>query len=92
MCHRYSKARGDTIEDNVDEVVVCHASIDIEGVDFGKVLLNCTSLSKGYNLIVGFVGLVVVTIIYLNSLLNILPIIMPVPISFPLFQCISFTA
>ena len=70
MCHGHAEARGDTVEDYVNKVVVCHASIDIKAVDFGNVFLNCTYLSKGYNLVVGFIESVVVTIVYSDAFFN----------------------
>ena len=44
MCYGLAEARGDTVQDNVDEVVICHLGIDIESIDIIQVFLDSTCL------------------------------------------------
>ena len=40
MCHGLAEARGDTVQDDIDEVVVSYLGIDIESIDIMQVF--CT--------------------------------------------------
>ena len=42
MCHGLVEARGDIVQDDIDEVMVSHLGMDIESIDIIHVFLNGT--------------------------------------------------
>ena len=44
MCYGLAEARGDTIPDDVDKMMVCHFSKDIESINIIQVFLDRTCL------------------------------------------------
>ena len=44
MCRGQVEARGHTIQDYVDEMVICYLGIDIESIDIVQVFLYSTCL------------------------------------------------
>ena len=85
MCHGLGEAKRDTVQDDIDEVMVSHLGIDIESIDIIQVFLDSTCLVGIPNLVKSPVWLVVVTILFPDSVFNLFPGSIPVPISFPPF-------
>ena len=79
------EARGDTIQDGINEIVVCHLGIDIKSINIILVFLNSTALPEISDLIASPVWFTVVTILFSNGILNLFPSSIPVPVSFPPF-------
>ena len=46
MCHGLAEARGDPVQDDIDEVMVGHLGIDIESINIIQVFLNSTNCLK----------------------------------------------
>ena len=90
MCHGLREARGDTSQDDIDEMVVCQLGIDIESIDIIPVFLHRTYLLEITDLVKSLVRLVMVTIVFPNGILNLFPSIEPMLVGFLLFQCVSF--
>ena len=44
VCHSLAEARGDTWQDDVDQLIVTHFGIDIESIDIVQVFLDSTCL------------------------------------------------
>ena len=44
VCHSLGQARADTVQNDIDQVVVCHLGIDIKSVNIVQVLLDSTCL------------------------------------------------
>ena len=88
--HGLAKARGDTIQNDIDQVLVSHLSIEIKSIDIVQVFLDSISLFEITDLVKSPVQLVVVIIVFPNGILNLFPGSIPVPISFPPFQCFAF--
>ena len=81
--------RGDTVQD-VDKVMVSHLGMDIESMNMIEVVLDSTCLLKITDVVKCPIWLVVVAIVLPNGILDLFLYFIPVPISFPLFQCFSF--
>ena len=90
MCYGLAETRGDTVQDDVDEVLVSHLGVDIESMDMIQVFLHITCLLEITNLVKSPVQLVMVTIVFPNSILNLFPSMEPMLIGFPPFQYVSF--
>ena len=90
MCHGLAEARCDTVQDDVNEVMVSHLRIDIESIDIIQVFLHSTCLLEITNLVESPVQLIVVTIVFSNGVLDFLLGNIPMSISFPPFQCFAF--
>ena len=90
VCHSLAEARGDTIQDDIDQVVVGQLGIDIVPINIVPVFLDGTCLLEIPDLIKSPVWLIVVAIVFLNSILDLFLSIEPMLVGFPPFQCISF--
>ena len=77
VSHGLAEARGETILDNVDEVVVSHLGIDIESMDIVQVFLNSTCLVVITDLVKSPVWLIVVVIVFPNGACDFSPSIEP---------------
>ena len=89
MYHGLAKARCDTVQDNMYEVMVSHLGIDIESIDIVQVFLHSTSLLEITDLVKIPVQLVMVAIVFLDGILNLFPSIEPMLVRLPPFQRIS---
>ena len=76
----------DTIQVDVDKVMVSHLGIDIESIDVVRVFLDSTCLLPITDLVETSVRLTVVNIVFPNSILDFLPCGIPVSTSFEPFQ------
>ena len=83
MCHGLVEARCNTIQDDVNEVMVNHLGIDIESMDIIQVFLDSTCLSEISDLIESPVQLIVVAIVFPNGVLDFSPSIEPMLVRFP---------
>ena len=90
MCHGLAQARSDTVQDDVDLVVVGHLDMHINSIDIAEVYLDRTHLLAITDLVNNPVQLVLATIIFPNSLLDHLPGSMAMSMIFPLFQFFCF--
>jgi len=79
----------DSIENDIDDMMVSHVGIDIVPINVLDVLLDRTSHFEGYDLIVSLVCLVVIAIVNPKYLLNTFPCIMPLPVSLPPFESLA---
>ena len=73
-------------------MIVSHLDIDIKSIDMFQVFLRSTSLFKIADLIKSPVWLIVVAIVLSTGVLDFLPGSIPVLVSFPLFQCFTFSS
>ena len=73
MYHSLTDARGDTIENGVDLVMVCYLGIDIASIDMVQVFLYSTSLLEITYLVKSPVWLKVVTIVLSDGILDFFP-------------------
>ena len=89
VCHGLAEARGDTVQDEVNEVMVSHLGVDIESIGIVQVFLHSTCLLKIPDLVKSPVWLAMVALVFPDSILNLLPSIEPMLVRFPPFQCIS---
>ena len=83
-------ARGDPVHNDIEQVVVSHLGRDIESINIVKVFVDSPCLPKMTELIENPVWFVVVPIIFPDSVLNFFQSSIPVPVSFPPFQCFPF--
>ena len=90
MCHGLAEARRDTVQDDIDEVVVRHLGIDIESIDIIQVFLYSTCLFEITYLVKSPVWLIVVAIVFPNGDCDFHPSIEPMLVRLPLVQRISF--
>ena len=67
MCHGLADARGDPVQDDIDEVMVGHLGIDFESINIIQVFLNSTYLFKITDLVKSPVWLIVVAIVFPNG-------------------------
>ena len=89
MCHGLAEARGDIVPDDIDEVTVGHLGIDIESINIIHVFLDSTCLFEIMELVENLLWLVVVTIVFPNSMLHLFPSINSILVSLLLLLCIS---
>ena len=90
MCHGLTEARGDTVQDNVDQVVVGHLSIDIKSIDIIQEFLESTFLFEVTYLVKSPVWLIMVAIVFPNGGCDFTTSIEPMLVRLPPFQRISF--
>ena len=90
MCHGLAEASGDTIQNDIDKVLLSHINIDIKSIDIIQVFLNSTCLTKIIDFIERPVWHVVVTIVVHNTILNLFPSSIPVLVCCLLLQNFSF--
>ena len=90
MCHGLAEARGDTVQDDIDEVMVSYLGIDIESIDIIQVFLDSTCLLEITYLVKSPVWLVMVAIVFPNGGCDFFPSMEPMLSKFPPFQSISF--
>ena len=83
-------ASGDTVEDDVDEVVVGHLGIDIESINIVQVIRHSSCLLKIADLLKSPVQLVVVTIVFPTSVCNFPLSVKSILVALPPLQRISF--
>ena len=90
MCHGLAEARGNTVQDDVDEVMVSQLGVDIESIDIVQGFLDSTCLFEITYLIKSPVWLIMVAIVFPNGGRDFSPSIQPMLVRFPPFQRISF--
>ena len=90
MCHGLAEARGDTVQDDVDQVVVSHLGIDIQSINILQEFMDSTCLFQITDLVKSRVWLIVVAIVFPNGGRGFAPSIEPMLVRFPPFQRISF--
>ena len=90
MCNGQAEARGDTVQDDGDEVIVSHLGIDIESIHIVHIFLHSTCLLEIADPVICRVSLVMVAIVFPNGILNLFSSIELMFVGFPPFQCISF--
>ena len=90
MYHGLAEARGDTVQDDIDEVMVSHFGIDIQSIDVIQVFLDSTCLFEITYLIKSPVRLIMVTIVFPNGGRDFSSSIEPMFVRFPPFKRISF--
>lgn len=82
MCHCLAETRDDTIQDDVDDMMVYYLDIDIKSIYIVLVFLNSICLSEITNLVKSPVQFVEVAIVLPNSILDLFLGTIPVPVSF----------
>ena len=90
MCHSLVKARGDTVPDDINQVMVSHLGPSIKSTDIIVVFLDRTYLFAIIDPVKSPVWLLVVATVFSNGILDLFPSITPVFIGFPPFQHIPF--
>ena len=90
MCHGLAETRANTIQDDIDEVVICHLGLDIESLDVIQVFLDSTCLLEITDLIESPICLIKVVIVFPNSVLYLFLAIDSMLIRFQPFQRIPF--
>ena len=91
MRYGLAEGRGDTVQDDIDQVMISHLGIDIKSIDIVQVFLDSTCLFEITELVKSPVWLIVVAIVVPNGLLNLFPSIEPMLVGFQIFQYISFS-
>ena len=92
MCHGLAEARSDTVQDDVNELVICHLGTHIESIDIIQVFLHSTCVLEITYVVKSPVWLIVVAIVFPNGVLDFFSGNIPVAVSFPPFQCFTFCA
>ena len=92
MRHGLAEARGDSVQDDINEVMVGQLGIDIESIDIIQVFLHSTCLFEITYLRKSPVWLIVVAIGFPNGGCDFSPSIEPTLVGLPPFQRISFCA
>ena len=90
MRYGLAKARSDTVQDDIDEVIVSHVGIDIEPIDVIWVFLHSTCLFEITYLVKSPVRLIMVAMVFPNGGCDFSASIEPMLVRFPPFQLISF--
>ena len=85
MRHGLAEARGNTIQDDVDQVMVSHLSIYIKSIDIVPVFLHSTCLFEIPDHVKSPIWLAVVIIVLPDDLLDLLLSSIPMPVSLPPF-------
>ena len=85
VCHGLAEARGDTISDDIDQVMVSQLGIYIKSINIIPVFLNSTCLFEITDLVNGPVQLIVIAIVLPNGILDIFSIIKPMVLRFSPF-------
>ena len=89
MCHGLAEARGDTVQADIDEVMVGHLGVDIECINIVQVFRHSTCLREIIDLVKSAVRVPVVIIVFLNGVCDFPSSIKPMLVRFPPFQCPS---
>ena len=82
MRHGLAEARGDTIQHDVDQVMLSHLGIDVKSISKIEVFLDSTYLVEIAGLVKIPVPLVIVATIFPNGILDFLPGSIPVAVRF----------
>ena len=90
MCHGLKEARGDTVQHNVDAIIISHHGMGIESIDVVQVFVDSTCLFEMTDLVKSPVWFVVVAIVFSKGVLDLFLSIESILVRFPLLQCISF--
>ena len=90
MCYGLAEARGNTVQDDVDQVVVGHLSIDMKSINIIQVFLDSTCLFEVSYLVKSPVWLITVAIVFPNGGHDFSSSIEPMLVGLPPLQCISF--
>ena len=77
------EGRSDTVQDDVEKVVVCHLVIDIPYLHIIQLSLHRTCQSEITDLVKNPIQLIVEAIVFTHSGLDLFLAIIPVTISFP---------
>ena len=85
VSHGLAEARGDTIQDDINEVMVGHLGIDIKSIDIIQVFLDSTCLFEITYLVKSPVWLIVVAIVFPNGRCDFSPSIKPMLVRLPPF-------
>ena len=83
MCHRLVEASSNTVQDDIDQVMVSHLGIDIKSINIIAVVLDSTCLFEITDLVKSPVCLVVIVIVFPYGLLDFFLSSISVPIRFP---------
>ena len=78
------------MQDEVDQVVVCHLAADIESINTMQVFLDSTFLFGISNLFECLVQLVVIAIVLSNGMCDFFPSMEPMLVGLPSFAHIYF--
>ena len=84
------RARGNTVQHHIDQVVVSYLSIDIKSIDIVQVFLYSTCLFEITDFVKTPVQLVMLAIVFSYNILHLVLSSIPMPISFAPFQCFFF--
>ena len=85
-----AEARGDTVQDDINEVMVSHLGVDMESIDIIQVFLDRACLFEITYLVKSPVWLIMVAIVFPNGGRDFSPSIEPMLVKFPPFQRIYF--
>ena len=89
MCHGLAETRSDTVQDDVNELVICHLGTHIESIDIIQVFLHSTCVLEITYVVKSPVWLIVVAIVFPNGVLDFFLRIEPMLVRLPPFQRIS---
>ena len=92
MCHSLTKVKADTIQDEIDQVMIHNFEVDIESIDIIQVFLDSTCILEITDLVVSPIWLIVVAIVLPNCILTFFPGNIPMPVSLPQLQFFTFYA
>ena len=90
VCHGLAEARCDTIQDDIDPIVLIDVGIDIQSINIIQVFLDRTCLVVITDVVKSSVQLVVIAIVFPSGILDLFLSSLPMPISFLQFQCFTF--
>ena len=82
VCHGLAHTRGNTIHDEIVNMLVHHLGIDVESIDIIKVCLHHIYLPTITNLIKSYMQLVPVSIVFSDFIRDLFPGIILLPASF----------
>ena len=85
MCYSLVELRSNTVQHDIDNVVICYLGIDIESVNIIYILLCSTCLARISNLIRRPIWLLVLLIVFSDVILDLFSGSTPVPVSCPPF-------
>ena len=85
VCHGLAEVRSDTVQDDIDEIMVRHLGIHSKPIDIIQVFLDSSCLPEITNLVQSPVWHVVVTIVLSNGIFNFYQGTIPEPVCFPPF-------
>ena len=89
MCHSLAEVRGDTVQDDIDMMMVSYLGINIKSINIVQVFLDSTHLLKITYLVKRPVRLIVVTMVFPNGGHDFSPSIEPMLVRLPPFLRIS---